>query len=80
MPRPSTKPTHTPAPKRLRLKNLQASTTLPPGAHALVDDLVGTFIGSTRAEVLRYIVVSWVTSNAVTARAIISDRDHRRRK
>jgi hypothetical protein len=38
-------------------------TTLPPGAQALVDSLVGTFIGGNRSEVLRFIVVSWLSDH-----------------
>lgn len=44
--------------------------TLPPGARALVDSLVGTFIGATRSEVLRFIVASWLTEHIATVEAI----------
>lgn len=37
--------------------------TLPPGALALVDDLVGSFLGANRSEVLRFIVISWLTEH-----------------
>lgn len=53
----------TPAPKRLRLRKGMVGTTLPPGALALVDALAGTFLGSSRSEVLRFIVVSWITDH-----------------
>lgn len=38
-------------------------TALPPAAVALVDSFVGSFIGATRSEVLRFIVVSWLTEH-----------------
>lgn len=62
--------THTPAPKHLRLKSNGVATTLPPGALALVDSLVGTFIGNTRSEVTRYMVISWLTEHIAFVRDI----------
>jgi len=50
------------APKRPRLRK-GMGMTLPPGALAIVDSLVGTFLGSTRSEVLRFIAVSWITDH-----------------
>ncbi len=68
---PSQRPPSAPkAPRPLRLKSQQAVTTLPPGAHALVDSLVGSFLGGTRSEVLRYIVLSWITEHYATALAV----------
>lgn len=58
------------APRPLRLKAVQASTNLPPVAGALVDNLVGTLYGSTRSEVLRFIVLSWITEHYATALAV----------
>ncbi len=34
------------------------------GAAAIVDDMVGTLYGATRAEVLRFIVISWLHQSA----------------
>lgn len=71
MPVPSQRPpSASPAPRPLRLKSNQVSTSLPPGAAVLVDALVGTFYGSTRAEVLRFIVISWITANHATVCAV----------
>lgn len=67
-------PTSMPAPKRLRLKKGMVGTTLPPGALALLDSMVGTFLGSTRSEVLRFITVSGLTDHIVVARDITKDR------
>jgi hypothetical protein len=58
------------APRPLRLKSEALSTSVPPGAAALVDSLVGTFYGSTRSEVLRFIVVSWITEHHATVCAV----------
>lgn len=63
-------PTHTPAPKKPRLKRGMVGTTLPPGALALVDSLVGTFIGGTRSEVIRFMVISWITGHIATIREL----------
>jgi hypothetical protein len=63
-------PTHKPAPRTLRLKSDAVSTSLPPAATALVDSLVGTFYGTTRAEVLRFIVQSWLTTNIAAVSAV----------
>lgn len=52
-----------PAPKRNRLRKGMMGLTLHPAALAIVDSLVGTFIGNTRSEVVRYIVVSWITDH-----------------
>jgi len=35
-----------------------------------VDNLVGTLYGSTRSEVLRFIVLSWITEHYATALAV----------
>jgi hypothetical protein len=56
-------PSASKAPRPLRLKSEALSTSLPPGAALLVDSLVGTFYGSTRSEVLRFMVVSWITEH-----------------
>jgi hypothetical protein len=64
----------TPAPRPLRLKNVAMSTSLPPGAAALVDDLVGTFVGNRRAEVLRFIVTSWLVEHAAKIPTIETTR------
>jgi hypothetical protein len=70
-PLPSQRPPSAPkAPRPLRLKAVQASTNLPPGAGLLVDSLVGTLYGSTRSEVLRFIVLSWITEHYATALAV----------
>lgn len=70
-PLPSQRPPSAPkAPRPLRLKAVQATTNLPPGAGALVDNLVGTLYGSTRSEVLRFIVLSWITEHYATALAV----------
>ncbi len=75
-PLPSQRPPSAPkAPRPLRLKAVQATTTLPPGAGALVDSLVGTFIGSTRSEVLRFIILSWITQNHTTALTVGKKKD-----
>ena len=58
------------APRPLRLKSEQVALSLPPGAAALVDSLVGSFCGSTRSEVLRFIVVSWITEHHAAACAV----------
>lgn len=52
-----------PAPKRRTKPKGMVGATLPPGSLALVDSLVGTFVGNTRSEVLRFIVASWLTQN-----------------
>lgn len=48
---------------------------MPPGAAALVDGLVGTFYGSTRSEVLRFMVVSWITEHHAAVRAVLKEAD-----
>ncbi len=48
-------------------RNVRAVTTLPWGMSALVDSLVGTLYGQTRAEVLRFMIVSWAHDNAQAA-------------
>jgi len=48
-------------------------TALPTGSLALVDSLVGTFIGNTRSEVLRFIVASWLTQNITIVKAVGRD-------
>ena len=53
----------TKAPKRQRFPKDMVGLTLPEGALVMVDSLVGTFFGSTRSEVLRFIVVSWICEN-----------------
>lgn len=63
------------APRRLRLKSEALSTSVPPGAAALVDGLVGTFYGSTRSEVLRFMVVSWITEHHAAVRAVLKEAD-----
>jgi hypothetical protein len=74
-PLPSQRPPSAPkAPRPLRLKAVQATTNLPPGAGLLVDSLVGTIYGSTRSEVLRFIVLSWITEHHATAIAISESR------
>ena len=55
--------THTPTPKRLRLKKGMVGHTLPPGVLVLVDSLVGTFLGNSRSEILRFITISWLTDH-----------------
>jgi len=52
-----------PAPKHLRLRKGLVGTTLPPGALAIVDSLVGTYLGSSRSEVMRFIALSWITDH-----------------
>jgi hypothetical protein len=70
-------PTTTPAPRRLRLRKGMVGFTMPPGAATLVDGLVGTFLGSTRSEVLRFIVVSWITDHHAEIKQIIEGRSRR---
>lgn len=68
---PSQRPPSAPkAPRPLRLKAVAAATNLPPGAGLLVDSLVGTLYGSTRSEVLRFIILSWITEHYATALAV----------
>lgn len=62
------------APKRPRPRKGMVGTTLPPGALALVDSLVGTFIGGTRSELLRYIVISWITNHYTEIKSIAGTR------
>lgn len=64
------------APRPLRLKAEALSTSVPPGAAALVDSLVGTFYGSTRSEVLRFIVVSWITEHYAAVGAVSRKKEH----
>lgn len=52
-----------------------AGTTLPPGAQMIVDSLVGSFLGNSRSEVLRFIVISWITEHHAAVKAIGVDRD-----
>lgn len=59
-----------PAPKRNRLRKDMMGLTLHPAALAIVDSLVGTFIGSTRSEVVRFIVVSWITDHQTSIKDI----------
>lgn len=63
-------PTHQPAPKRLVPQKGMAGLTMPPGALAQIDALVGTFVGSSRSEVLRFIVVSWLVEHHTEINAI----------
>lgn len=65
------------APRTLRLKSEALSTSVPPGAAALVDSLVGTFYGSTRSEVLRFIVVSWITEHHAAVCAVRKEQETR---
>jgi len=59
-----------PTPKgRAKVKGM-AGLALPPGSLLLVDSLVGTFLGNTRSEVLRFIVASWLTENITLVRDI----------
>jgi len=67
---PSLRAPSAPAPRPLRKKSQSVTTSLPPGAQLLVDSQVGGLLGSTRSEVLRFIVVSWLTSNAASLAAI----------
>lgn len=62
-----------PAPRRLRLKHGVHGTTLPPGAGRMVDALVGGLLGATRSEVLRFIIVSWLTDHHGTVSALMND-------
>lgn len=55
---------HTTAPRKLRLKSISGTLTLPPGAMSLIDSCVGTYLGDTRAGVLRFAVLSWLLKNA----------------
>ena len=55
-----------PAPKRARLRKGMVGLTLPPGALKIVDGLVGTYVGSTRSEVLRFIVISWIVEHPIS--------------
>ncbi len=69
---PAQRPPSAPkAPRPLRLKSQQCTTTLPPGAHALVDSLVGTFYGSTRSEVARFIIVSWLHGSMASVTQVL---------
>lgn len=67
---PSDRAPSAPAPKRLRLKSQAVTTSLPPGAQLLVDDAVGSFLGATRSEVLRFIVVSWLSDHHALLKSI----------
>lgn len=62
------------APRPLRLKSASMATSLPPGAQLLVDALVGSFLGSSRAEVLRFMAVSWITDHHAAIKAIIESK------
>jgi hypothetical protein len=64
---------HVPAPKRPRRRRDMVGLTLPPGALALVDALVGTFVGSTRSDVLRYVVISWLTDHHAFVRDVTAE-------
>lgn len=66
-------PAHKPAPRTPRKRRSMVGYTLPPQALTLVDGLVGTFYGSTRSEVLRFITVSWLTTNIAAIREIAKD-------
>ena len=55
-----------PAPKVSTPAKNMVGTTLPPAATAIVDSLVGTFVGENRSKVLRFIVVSWITEHMGT--------------
>lgn len=48
-------------------RNRPARTTLPWGMSQLVDSLVGTLYGQTRAEVLRFMIISWAHNNSQVA-------------
>jgi hypothetical protein len=52
-----------PAPKKPRRPKRMVGLTLPRGAQVLVDALVGSLLGNSRSEVLRFIVVSWITDH-----------------
>lgn len=74
---PSQRPPSAPkAPRPLRLKSQQCATTLPPGAHALVDGLVGTFYGSTRSEVTRFIILHWLHSSIGSIAHVLDHKKH----
>lgn len=59
-----------PTPKGQKKAKGMVGTTLPPGALYLVDSLVGTFVGNTRSEVMRFIVASWLTENLTVVKVI----------
>lgn len=62
--------TITPAPRRSVPRKEHSGFTLPPGALAVVDSLVGTFIGATRSEVMRFMIVSWIVEHHVCVNEI----------
>jgi hypothetical protein len=49
--------------------------TLPPGALAMVDSLVGTFIGGTRSEVVRFMTISWISDHHAFIHQLGKGRD-----
>jgi hypothetical protein len=49
------------------MKKQRMTTTLPSGAAALVDSMVGTIYGGTRADVLRFMITSWFTVDNLRA-------------
>lgn len=59
------RPGHIPAPKRLVPAKNMVGTQLPEGATAIIDALAGSYLGKTRSEVLRFIVLSWITEHHV---------------
>lgn len=61
-------------PKRPRLRKRMVGCTLPPGALLLLDSLVGTFLGATRSEVLRFILLSWLTEHHTEVNQIGASR------
>ena len=62
------------APRTPRVNKDMVGVKLPPGAIAIVDSLVGTFLGATRSELLRFIVISWLADN-MTEIAEIAPKD-----
>lgn len=54
--------------------------TLPPGALAILDSLVGTFLGTSRSELTRFIVVSWITDHHTEIKNIAEARAEQMRK
>jgi hypothetical protein len=67
------------APKRLRLKSASMATTLPPGAQLLVDSMVGTLFGSTRAEVLRFMAISWISEHYAAVKQLVDASKEQRK-
>jgi len=67
-------PEAVPTPKFYRLRKGMVGTTLPPGALMLVDSLVGTFLGSTRSELLRFIVIEWLVTHHLEVKEIAESK------